>query len=187
MAEVTSVERPGIRQLAHYARQLPVSKDPNDQPVAVNAFYPRWIETGKSEPCTCSQTVDARGNITARPLNCPRCHGTWFVPRRMIVRDHKHHSAIVGYEVDEKGEKVRPKPPTVEEVMKAGYPQEVAEKIAQKEAYNALQGYEPYGDKPVPKPAAPEPVAAVPKEQQRQPPGDDLVRFDGAEATTTEF
>ena len=88
---------------------------------------------------------------TAYPRHITRPDGA-----TLIVYDHKQHSAHMGTPFGPDGKPVDPnapkfpEPPTLEEVMAAGYPESVAIKIVELEQAKADYGIVPYGDSPRP-------------------------------------
>lgn len=86
----------------------------------------------------------------------------WRVPKdggpAVLVHNHEQEERVTGQKMNPDGTPVdypvldKPKPPTLEEVLAAGYSKEVAEKIVDEEAWKARNGYKPYGglDMPVP-------------------------------------
>lgn len=61
---------------------------------------------------------------------------------KAIVQNHIHHSALAGIEYDADAQPVQKRlPPTIEEVLAAGYTQEGAERIVAAEQLKADQGY----------------------------------------------
>lgn len=65
---------------------------------------------------------------------------------RKIVNNPAQHTQATGIEVDEHGEEIyRPKLPTIEEVLAAGYAQNAAERIVAKENRKLELKEKPYG------------------------------------------
>ncbi len=68
----------------------------------------------------------------------------------VVVNDHLQHSAHMGepFGPDAQPLKKRPQPPSLEEVLGAGYSIAAAERIVKEERLKADQGIAPYGDRP---------------------------------------
>jgi hypothetical protein len=89
----------------------------------------------------------------------------------MIVPNHQTMSAFMGEEYDENAELVvkRPEPPTLAEVLAAGYGENVAMRIVAREHAKQQQGVEPYGQKPLSEFIEPEPLI-LPEPNDSTPP-----------------
>lgn len=125
-------------------------------PPVLDPNYPRWVEdpsaTMACRECAQRTTIQITPNgrvvvgLPPDPL-CPFCEGTGQMKRKIMAQSPAHHAGIVGYPVGPDGERLRPKPPTLEEVMKTGRFDEVtAVKIVAQEAEKAAKGFKPYGD-----------------------------------------
>lgn len=65
----------------------------------------------------------------------------------ILVHDHHQHSAHMGQKFGPDAEPAK-MPPSLQEILAAGYSQEASESIFRTEQAKAEQGIEPYGDKP---------------------------------------
>lgn len=77
----------------------------------------------------------------------------WVSPaiggERVLVHNHTHEESVTLIPMNPDGsvaEDPRPKPPTLEEVLAAGYEQKAAELIVAEEEEKAAKGIKPYGD-----------------------------------------
>lgn len=97
-------------------------------------------------------------------------HGKDPLGNKCIFQSAAHESAVTGIPMNEDGTPVDSddpppgdaRPPTLIEVMKAGYAPDVAALMVAEEERKHLAGEKPYGDKEVTFPPDPEPVAPVP-------------------------
>lgn len=76
---------------------------------------------------------------------------------KRLVQDHTRHGEAIGKKVLEDATIVEP--PSLQEVIDAGYAPDVAEKIVAQEKAKFDKGYKPYGD--LEPPVAGEPAAEV--------------------------
>jgi len=92
---------------------------------------------------------------------------------RMIVHSPLQHSQMIGKEVDAQGNVIEePKPPTLDEVLAAGYKEPAASQIVAEEQEKFEKGYKPYGNvEPPPPPVEPPPAepAADPLQSTADP------------------
>lgn len=145
-----------------------------------NPNYPRYVQVanGATEPCyDCDhqEPIWVNGKQVRQPPNpgCPFCSGTGKALRKVLVQNPAQHSGVVGYKVDETGNRWFPKPPTAEEFIKQGIDPAEAEKMADQELLKAAKGYVPYGEVTPPSASAPapkvEPVVAAPVADKSDP------------------
>jgi hypothetical protein len=91
----------------------------------------------------------------------------------VTVRDHKHEEQITGMPMNEDGSFADPAPvpPTLQEVLAAGYLGEAAQRIVDEEREKFEKGYAPYGNNT---PVVSKATVQVPAENKQVAPADAL-------------